>query len=94
METEFVDSHFRSARIEKLRAQVEAGAYQISITALAESILKNEDHFSSVITEHDPGGEHRGQWLHAFLLPSAQASVNLASDHGERGKDGEAHPGS
>jgi anti-sigma28 factor (negative regulator of flagellin synthesis) len=38
-------SRSRSARIEKLRTQVEAGTYQINSTTLAESILKNEDHF-------------------------------------------------
>ncbi|HLQ30433.1 MAG TPA: flagellar biosynthesis anti-sigma factor FlgM [Ktedonobacteraceae bacterium] len=39
-------SRSRSARVEKLRTQIEAGIYQINSTTLAESILKKEDHFS------------------------------------------------
>jgi anti-sigma28 factor (negative regulator of flagellin synthesis) len=38
-------SRSRSARVEKLRKQIEAGLYQINSSTLAESILKNEDHF-------------------------------------------------
>jgi anti-sigma28 factor (negative regulator of flagellin synthesis) len=35
----------RSARVERLRAMVEAGTYQVNSTALAESILKNDTRF-------------------------------------------------
>lgn len=35
----------RNARIEELRARVQAGAYRVDSIALAESIMKNESHF-------------------------------------------------
>ena len=38
-------SQSRRARVERLRAMVEAGTYQVDSTALAESILKNDTHF-------------------------------------------------
>ena len=41
-------SQSRNARVERLRAMVEAGTYQVDSSALAESILKNESRFFEV----------------------------------------------
>jgi flagellar biosynthesis anti-sigma factor FlgM len=38
-------SESRAARVEELRAQVEAGTYKVDSSAIAENMLQNQTHF-------------------------------------------------